>query len=159
MKYQFRTDIETKVPTCALIENYQDLSIAIQNGDWDLVEVVADCLADTINDYTIVPEGLHIKPSGSSMVLMSEESGVIVGEDGEDIRCIAGVPVSDALCGDYSQCPDCFYKESGCRPEIGRVRLREGERGVFDARNPMPSLMLLDELKKRCIAGGDRFNG
>ena len=58
MKYQFRTDIETKVPTCALIENYQDLSIAIQNGDWDLVEVVADCLADTINDYTIVPEGL-----------------------------------------------------------------------------------------------------
>ena len=89
MKYQFRTDIETKVPTCALIENYQDLSIAIQNGDWDLVEVVADCLADTINDYTIVPEGLHIKPSGSSMVLMSEESGVIVGEDGEDIRCIA----------------------------------------------------------------------
>ena len=93
------------------------------------------------------------------MVLMSEESGVIVGEDGEDIRCIAGVPVSDALCGDYSQCPDCFYKESGCRPEIGRVRLREGERGVFDTKNPMPSLMLLDELKKRCIAGGDRFNG
>ena len=42
MKYQFRTDIETKVPTCALIENYQDLSIAIQNGDWDLVEVVAE---------------------------------------------------------------------------------------------------------------------
>ena len=42
MKYQFRTDIETKVPTCALIENYQDLSIAIRNGDWDLVEVVAD---------------------------------------------------------------------------------------------------------------------
>lgn len=41
MKYQFRTDIETKVPTCALIENYQDLSIAIRNGDWDLVEEIS----------------------------------------------------------------------------------------------------------------------
>ena len=60
---------------------------------------------------------------------------------------------------DYSQCPDCFYKESGCRPEIGRVRLREGERGVFDARNPMPSLMLLDELKKVYTVGGDQING
>lgn len=146
MKYQFRTDIETKVPTCALIENYQDLSRAIKTRDWDLVQVAADCLADTIQDYTTVPEGLNIRPSGSSLVLMSEESGIIVGEDGEDIRCIAGAPVSDALCGDCSQCGEnCFYKEASCCPEIGRVRLREGEGGVFDTRNPAMSLVLLDK--------------
>lgn len=147
MKYQFRTDIETKVPTCALIENYQDLSRAIKDNDWDLVQVVADCLADTINDYTTVPEGLDIKPSGSSLILMSEESGIIVDEDGEDIRCSNGVPVSDALSNDCSQCA-CCPEEVRCRPEIGRVRLREGEGGVFDTKNPAMALVLLSGLKK-----------
>lgn len=148
MKYQFRTDIETKVPTCALIENYQDLNRAIKAQDWDLVQVVADCLADTIHDYTCVPEDLIIEPSGSSLVLMSAESGIIVGEDGADVRCIAGFHVSKALCGECLQCDGTCQNENGCCPETGRVRLREGEGGVFDTRNPTMSLMLLDELKK-----------
>lgn len=151
MKYQFRTDIETKVPTCALIENYQDLSRAIKDCDWDLVQVVADCLAETIHDYTTVPEGLNINPSGSSLVLMSEESGIIVDEDGEDIRCIYGIPASEVANGEYQgpcECGDCIYEGGSCCPDIGRVRLREGKGGVFDATNPTMSLMLLDELKK-----------
>ena len=78
MIIQFRTDITTTIPTCCLIENYQDLTKAIERGDWDLVQVVADCLADTINDYTSVPETLDIEPSGASLVLMEHESGIIL---------------------------------------------------------------------------------
>ena len=69
MKYQFRTDIETKVPTCALIENYQDLSRAIKTRDWDLVQVAADCLAGRMSGVSPVSMSLRRCVENASSVM------------------------------------------------------------------------------------------
>lgn len=149
MKIQFRTDITTTVPTCALIENFQNLNEAIKNGDWDLVQVVADCLADTISDRTTVPEGLDIKPSGASLVLMQCESGIILGADGKDLKCAAGIPVSKTMCAECCQCNAKCQKENGCSPEIGRFNLGDGN--IFDASSSTQgvSLIMLEKMDEQ----------
>jgi len=147
MKIQFRDDIVTKVPTCALIENYQDLGRAIRNRDWDLVQVVANCLADTISDYTAVPEHLKITPSGASLVAMDCESGIILGADGRDIRCIAGKAVSETMSAECCQCDTNCLRENGCLPECGRIRLGDGEDQIFDSASGGKSLVFLERLE------------
>lgn len=147
MKIQFRTDITTTVPTCRLIENYQDLSKAIKRSDWDLVQVVADCLADTINDYTSVPETLDIEPSGASMVLMGHESGIILREDGRDIKCAAGIPVSKTMSAECCQCDGECQEKNGCYPEIGRINLGGGK--IFGVSTQSESLIMLEQMDEQ----------
>lgn len=113
MKIQFRADIVTHVPTCCLIEHYQILSEAISTGDWDSVATVMDCIAENIDRHTEVPADLTIRPSGSSLIAMGHQAGIILDSEGMDIKCAAGIPVSQALLGGTEQCrEDCPHQGS-----------------------------------------------
>ena len=150
MNIQVRQDITTTVPTSSLIEIYQDLMRAIEYQDWSLAQIVADSVSDTISDYTKVPEDLNIKPSGSSLIDMSNESGIILGADGQDIKCVAGMAVSEAICG--GGCCECNVEcqsENDCDPGLGRIRLGEGSDEVFDSANPAVSLLMLKRLGEK----------
>lgn len=54
MSYRFAKNIDTIVPICALIEDYQTLVRAKQDGDWSLVDCVAECIADVIDSCPMV---------------------------------------------------------------------------------------------------------
>lgn len=149
MKIQFRADITTTVSTCALIENRQNLIEAIEKCDWELVQTVADCLADAITDRTFVPEGLDIEPSGASLVLMQYESGIILGADGKDLKCAVGIPVSKTMCAECCQCDEECQERNGCYPEIGRINLGNGN--IFNASSPTQgeSLIMLERMDEQ----------
>lgn len=147
MKTQSRQDIITTVPTYALIENYQELMRAIRDREWSLVEAVADSLADTITDHTKVPESLEIRPSGSTMIDTSCKMGIILDAEGRDMKCVAGMAVSEAICGGgVCECNIDCQSMNGCSPECGRIRLGTGEFDIFDSENPAVSLVILEKL-------------
>lgn len=130
MSYQFNDNIVTHVPTCCLVEDYQTLVAAVRTMDWEAVQTVIDCLGDVIDQFTEVPEGLKIKPSGSSAIAMSIENGILHDGNGEDLLCAAGRPVSFAMAGGVCQCPDnCGVRmDFDCDPMGCRVRLACGVR-------------------------------
>lgn len=136
--YQFRDDIITIVPTACLIEDVQKLGLALSKAvdpDYDAVAVLkeecattAECLADIVARYTLVPPDLQIEPSGSSLVAMGMESGIIVDADGNDIACRAGAPISSAMKGTCCQCDQacpffqlCFNGRADDLPRTGRI--------------------------------------
>ena len=138
--YQFRADIVTIVPTACLVEAIQALSRALNkaaDADYaeyaesilrDEVKTTIDCLANDIEQFTVVPPDLEIVPSASSLIAMSMETGVIVGADGKDIPCRAGFPISYALggacCQCYEECPhyeECFGGADEEIPRYGRI--------------------------------------
>lgn len=125
MSVQFRDDIVSHVPTACLVEDYQSLVRAVNEHDWDMVETVAQCIAEVIDRYTTVPEGLEIKPSPSSLVALACENGIITS-DNADIRCAAGNPVSFALSGGVCQCPEECMAAHDCAPENCYVQLECG---------------------------------
>lgn len=124
---EFRDDIITHLPTACLVEDYQQLIRAIQYGDWDNVQVVADCIAEVIEQFTIVPQDLEVHPSGSSIIAMGCDSGIITAGH-KDLRCAAGRPASEALFAGCNQCPnDCRYRaENKCDPEACVLLLEGG---------------------------------
>lgn len=127
MKIQYRMDILTKVPTCALVEDYQMLANAIHDEDWDAVRTVLECLAETIERHTQVPSDLDIKPSPSSLVAMGCTQGIIGDDDGRDFLCALNRPISEALNGGVVQCPDnCPHRET-CAPGKGKPVLAAGQ--------------------------------
>lgn len=140
MFIRFRDDIVSNVPTVCLVEDYQQLIRAIRYGDWENVQVVADCIAEVIERFTVVPKDLTIHPSGSSIIAMGHENGIITAEN-RDLRCAAGRPVSDALSAGCNQCPDdCRYKaEKICDPDEcelflqGDIRYQPAGSGEDDA--------------------------
>lgn len=125
MKIEFRNDVITHVPTCCLIEDVQKLRLAVNSGDWDAVETTIECLAESIDRFTEVPDGLDLKPSVSSLVAMGCESGIITS-GGKDIDCAGGWPVSSAMEGGVCQCDEkCAYYGRKCHPEYGDILLKE----------------------------------
>lgn len=121
MDYMFRKDIKTTVSTWALIEDCQALMKAIKEEDWSQVATVMECLADSIESGTIVPAGLNIKPSVSSLIAPSCEEGIIM--DGcEDVKCANGNPISFAMSGGVLQCSESCPFFSECRPEEGEFQ-------------------------------------
>ena len=120
MKYQFANNIITNVPTCCLVEDYQMLQKAINHKDWEWVECVRDCLEDSIDRYTTVPQNLHITPSSRSLIAMSCHSGIITDEFGNDILCAAERPVSEGC--DPENCVHC--QQHKCDPEKGFILLK-----------------------------------
>lgn len=137
MSIQFRDDIVSHVPTACLVEDYQSLVRAVNEHDWDMVETVAQCIAEVIDRYTTVPEGLEIKPSPSSLVALACENGIITS-DNADIRCAAGKPVSFALSGGVCQCSEECMAAHDCDPEKCYLQLECGL--SYD-----PALLLSDE--------------
>ena len=138
--YQFRADIVTIVPTACLVEDIQALSRALNKADdadcaedaefilKDEVKTTIDCLASNIEQFTVVPPDLEMVPSGSSLVAMAMENGIIVGADGKDIPCRAGFPISYALGGACCQCDEecphyeeCFGVAVEEIPRYGRI--------------------------------------
>lgn len=127
MELTFRKDIVTTVPTSCLIEDYQNLRQAVQEQNWELVNVVMECLAEVIDSHTTVPEGLEINPSVSSVIVPSHEVGIAMSGN-KDIRCAMGRDISYAMSGGVCQCDDgtCPYWGKKCFPEDGNVVLENG---------------------------------
>lgn len=123
MKTKFVNPMTT-VATSALIEDYQTLQKAINTGDWSAVRVVMECLAETICSHTTAAyEAPIVRPSESSVIAMSAECGVIVRENGHDIRCKHGRAMSEVSIGGVCQCEECPIKEQSCWPEEGNILL------------------------------------
>lgn len=130
MKYEFRKDIITHIPTCCLVEDYQTLLYALESGNHlkmvGAIKTTLECLAETIDRYTTIPDGLHVVPSPSSIIAMGQESGIIVNGS-EDIKCADGKPVSNAMAGGCCQCCEqCRFFQKGCDPEHGLLLLKSG---------------------------------
>ena len=152
MNYQFNTSIETTISTWCLIENYQDLITAKVKGDWDLVQTVRDCLAITICESTDSLKGLDIIPSPSSLIAPSCCPGIILDENGGDIRCAAYIGVSKIMYNGCCQCDKDCIALHGCDPDNGKVRLACGF--VFDMadKSPQRDEALLAALEKTMVA-------
>lgn len=125
MGIQFRNDIITHVPTECLIEDYQTLVQAVQEENWDLVRCVKECIASVIDSYTMVPDGLDIKPSPSSVIAPGCRDGIMVS-DNADILCAAGKPISFALSGGVCQCSDKCMATHDCAPEACYIKMDQG---------------------------------
>lgn len=120
----FTKEIKTTVPTGCLIEDYQTLQRAAKEQDWDLVRVVMDCLASTIDSCTDVPNGVKIQPSCSSVIIPSVNTGILLNNQ-EDILCANGKDASFALSGGVCQCDSsCPFFQKECSPDDGEMLLQ-----------------------------------
>jgi len=121
-------ELTSHVPTSCLVEDYQSLIRAIQDNDWDMVQTVAECIAGAVDNFTSIPDDVHIEPSVSSLIAMDCKNGLVVDEDGYDYPCACGMPVSKVLAGGVCQCPEsCTYKNDySCDPEEGEIMLKGG---------------------------------
>lgn len=133
MKVKFNENFFTKVPTECLIEDYQSLAFALRllNGSdpcgldeaKDEIACVMECLAEAIHRYT--PD-TPFKPSPSSVIAMGVSNGILCNDDGSDIRCAAGNPISEAMCGGACQCSETCMKQHSCDPERVLLQLECG---------------------------------
>lgn len=125
MKYEFRDDIFTRIPTALLVEDIQALVRAACEQDTESVWATVECLCEALETYTEVPDDLFIKPSASSIVACGVKPGILVTE-GRDLKCAMDTPVSFAMDGGCCQCADnCLYMRQGkCDPDKGRVMLK-----------------------------------
>ena len=121
-------DIITHVPTCCLIEDYWILHTAMDaldrfdiNSAKETISSVMDCLMESIDRFTQVKSGLQIEPSVSSAIAMSCESGIIMN-DKEDLKCLAGNPLSRAGLYYCDACPH----HGTCDPDNGEFLLERG---------------------------------
>lgn len=121
-------DIITHVPTCCLIEDYWMIRTALEeianfeiSGAVETLNSVMECLMESIDRFTQVKSGLHIEPSVSSPIAMTCESGIVMDRD-EDLKCMAGRPISHA---GIQYCGDCTYHGS-CNPDDGKFMLEGG---------------------------------
>lgn len=140
MDVKFHDNIVTHVPICCLIDDYWMLQSALNHLDvGDLMEAKADiacvmeCLAETIDRYTKVPEGLDITPSVFAPIAMCVENGVIM-DGNKELHCRAGERLSEVCC--TSACENCLHRLSDeedcdCDPEHGVIALENGV--VYDA--------------------------
>lgn len=123
---KFVENCVTHVPTECLIEDYQNLQLAVNNEDWDNVKTVMECLAEVIDRYTAAPDGIRFKPSVSTLISMPVSNGIIAKNNGLDIKCANGHGVSEAMPGGVLQahCDACpLHETAACEPEAGRIRL------------------------------------
>lgn len=162
MKIKFTEQFVSHVPTECLIDDIQMLRHFLQTGDTAAVECVIECLSESIDRYTAPADqfafktGLPIiRPSASSIVAMSAENGIITREDGTDIFCIAGKPVSSAMSGGALQCDEnCPYHMNGCVPDVDGILLEGNIRYDYD-RNSDMMLERLEEYEDpyECLSG------
>jgi integrase len=87
------------------------------------INCAMECLAESIERYTKVPDGLEIVPSQHSAIAMSCENGIIM-DGNKDLRCRAGKCLSDA---GGCHCDTCHFAISNggdeCDPEHGYILL------------------------------------
>lgn len=133
VNYKFRNDVFAKVPVECLIEEVQILRASLESylhsgkTEQDVtnliedVHTVIDCLEEDIDRYTEVPNDLKVVPSGSTLIAMGIKSGIIVQEDGSDILCAAGKPISETMSGGCCQCGSCEHY-SKCFADYGLPR-------------------------------------
>lgn len=125
MKYKFENGFQVCMPAALLVEDIQALQLAIRNDSKDLVESVLECLQESLDCYAVIPEGMTVKPSASSIIAPSHKAGIILQENGQDLHCVMHRPVSEAMDGGCQQCSDnCPYLIDGdCAPEKGLICL------------------------------------
>lgn len=121
-------DIITHVPTCCLIEDYWTLHTALAAIDGcdlaqarEQINTTMECLAEKIDRFTSIRPGLNIRPSITSVIAMSSESGIVM-DDNDDLKCKAGKPISEA---GINYCGACPYRNE-CDPDEGSILL-EGD--------------------------------
>lgn len=140
-KIKFTEEFITHIPTECLIEDIQMLRRAIlPETSWDqtvsAVQCCIDCLCETIERFTNIPKGATVRPSSSSVIAPAVANGIIVHENGSDIRCVKKQPVSFAMAGGVLQCEEsCPYYNNGCAPDKsgllleGNIEFRYDESG------------------------------
>lgn len=133
MKIKFTEKFISHVPTECLIEDVQMLRNALRTGENAAIECVIECLSESIDRYT-EPADQLVQPSASSIVAMSWDDGIVTREDGTDIFCMAGKPVSFAMSGGVLQCDEnCPYYMNGCAPDVDGILLEGNIRFDYDS--------------------------
>ena len=83
-KVVFNNKFVTKVPTECLVEDYQMILTAMSIEDKEerdsRLNTVLECIAESIDRYTEVPDGVSVNPSPSSIIAMARRSGLSSGE-------------------------------------------------------------------------------
>lgn len=122
-----------------LIEDHQDLvaiTKSLADGSYgdimDVVEklnTVIECLAQAVDEYSdpVIYQGKVMwKPTVATPVAMSIDNGILVRDDGKDVLCAAGNPLSGCSCKGTWQCDPACMKKHGCDPENGKTTLLGG---------------------------------
>ena len=106
-------DIPVVISASALVEDIQMLYEAIEKKDWGFVNTVRECLEDSLRNAKKIP-GTDIVPSPTSVIAMGHSSGIMMNEDGSDLVCTGGIPVSElTFTACTRNCPHC----DECNPE------------------------------------------
>lgn len=72
--------------------------------------------------------------------------GIILDTDGRDMKSVASMSVSEAICGEGGcECSIDGQSMNRCSPECGRIRLGLGEFYIFDSEHPAVSLVMLEK--------------
>ena len=135
MNIKFDYRYTTTVATCSLIEDAQTLMQALRflkYGDIaeakDCLVTVLECLNDTIQDNTDIPEG-GFQPSAQSMICKSVSNGLVLINDKEPV-CAGGCIFSE--CGNDCNPETCPYawceaEEERCNPALGMIHHESGK--------------------------------
>lgn len=125
---KFAENIITHIPVECLIEDYQGLMQALRENNWELVQLVMDCLAETIDQYTETNDTIGFKPSVSTLVAMGTSRGIVTCNGFNDILCAGQTGVSEAMAGGVLQehCDNCPHHDKDCFPEKGQLLLYNG---------------------------------
>lgn len=138
MEIKFTEEFITHIPTECLIQDVQILRRAIYTEvSWErtinAVECVIECLCGAIERYTIIPGNTGVHPSSSSVTAMSEENGILLHEDGSDLRCVAGKPASFAMRDGVLQCDEaCPFYGNACTLDKDGILLEGNVRFDYD---------------------------
>lgn len=128
-----------------LVEDWQMLVNAIASGDWDSVQVTADCIAELIQSSMHDNPDLRFQPSASSMVAQGIRAGILARPDGTDFECAAGLPMHDVMKSETYQCPDGCLEAHGCEPDRCRIMLAGGH--MYDGQS-ISVEQLMDALER-----------
>lgn len=124
MSVKLNNKFKTTVPTHKLVGSLQALLKAIAQKDWYAVRDVADGLNAIIKECTAVPRSLDMMPSGYSLAINRDDQEGILTQDGGDVLCIGGLPVSNAY-EDFG-CGGCKHYMCDCHPDSVEVLLKDG---------------------------------
>lgn len=119
-------NIYSRVPTWRLISLTEQLETAIQNNDIAATQSVKDQMSELIENWTIIPRQYKVKPSASTMITNKTPGGIILDDQGYDLKCAAHKPVSQAIKDGVCACLDTCKQYHNCHPERKVIRLETG---------------------------------
>ncbi len=103
-------DVTLNIPASAIIEDIQMLKEAKETGDTSLINTTIECLEGYFERCATIPD-TKVTPSPTSVIAPSVKRGIIINDDGSDLKCAGGISVSklnyetcDKACPHYDKC-------------------------------------------------------